>query len=121
MTEHGHERIAWAQIELTNTDTPRSGLILCSAPPVRGSRAFWGIPDERRGGEPFASLVVRASRRHRIGNNIPISGEFRHVAQCGRWVDKGETYAESHPESESGCPTYHQPPMPKAWQTEESQ
>lgn len=119
MTEH--ECITWAQIELTNAETPRSGLIWCSAPPVRGNRAFWVIPDERRDGEPCAILVVRASRRHRIGNNIPISGEFRHVAQRGRWVDKGETYAESHPESDSGCPTYHQPPMPKAWQTEESQ
>ena len=121
MTKHGHERITWAQIELTNTETPRSGSIWCPAPPVRRNRAFWVIPDEQRSGEPSAILVVKASRRYRIGNNTPEGGEFRHVAQRGRWVDKGEMYAESHPESESGRPTYHQPPMPKAWQTQESQ
>ena len=96
--------IEWTQINTDATEEQRVGEFWCEAPPVGGHKGFWIIPDDKREGEATVVYVARAARRHRVGavRKFGRGARLHWFARKGRYIDRGEFYAETHEDSPTG-------------------
>lgn len=96
--------IEWTQINTDATEERRVGEFWCEAPPVGGHKGFWIIPDDKREGEATVVYVARAARRHRAGavRQHAHPRRLHWFARKGRYIDRGEFYAETHEDSPTG-------------------
>lgn len=106
LSETAHQSIEFLQIGDSGEETLKSGYIWSPAPSMRGMRAFWVLPCGELGVARHAVVVVKVSRRHRVGTTyVDHRKRSRWMRSKGRFVDIGTHYTETHADSFTGSAT----------------